>query len=404
VPPEEVRIPAAVKAKRGMNTRRRTTHVTRRLRSYAESISDRARSTSTPDISWLLDALVNALEGQYGAAWLARTNPSDLPAAIVPRGAPREFVRAARQWARATLNGRPGASRTLAGFSIGTDDHPLGIFVVGWNRGGRTDRWRREPAAAITRFLRVALAHSAAAHDRTDVIQATEPSRVVFGLLGTLAHEMRTPLTTIKGYATTLMEHPRAHTPAARLVALRAIEQETSTLTQLITELLEAAAINSGHLTFSPEPVLVNRIVERLAAEFAGRTPRHRFVLSFPSPWPVIRGDPRRLEMAFRNILDNAVKYSPRGGLVAVSGVARRREVVISIADQGIGIAPVDLNRLFDRFFRARRAAGVPGSGLGLPIARAIVERHGGRIWAESALGKGTTLHVALPRRPAHSS
>jgi signal transduction histidine kinase len=78
--------------------------------------------------------------------------------------------------------------------------------------------------------------------------------------------------------------------------------------------------------------------------------------------------------------------------------------VVISIADQGIGIAPVDLNRLFDRFFRARRAAGVPGSGLGLPIARAIVERHGGRIWAESALGKGTTLHVALPRRPAHSS
>jgi signal transduction histidine kinase len=226
-----------------------------------------------------------------------------------------------------------------------------------------------------------------------------DPSRATLDLLATLAHEMRTPLTMIKGHATSLLTEPQPWAPDRVQRALETIDEETSTLTTLISELLEAAAIDGGRLIIEPEPVLLNRLLERLAGEFQHRSPRHQFALAFPPRWPAIAADPRRLEQVFRNILDNAVKYSPHGGQITVSGAAGRTEVVVSIADHGIGIAPADLNRLFEKFFRARRSVRVTGSGLGLPIAHAIVEQHGGRIWAESAPGRGTTMHVALPRR-----
>ncbi|MCK4451681.1 MAG: PAS domain-containing sensor histidine kinase, partial [Anaerolineae bacterium] len=111
--------------------------------------------------------------------------------------------------------------------------------------------------------------------------------------------------------------------------------------------------------------------------------------------------DPHRIEQVLRNLLDNAIKYSLQGGLVVVRGEVREDEVVISVADQGVGIAPEHLNRLFEKFFRIKSALGrhVVGSGLGLPIARTIVESQGGRIWAESQVGQGSTFYFTLPLR-----
>jgi signal transduction histidine kinase len=114
----------------------------------------------------------------------------------------------------------------------------------------------------------------------------------------------------------------------------------------------------------------------------------------------VADADAGRIRRVLYNLLDNAVKYSPDGGLVVVRGEVSDNEITISVADQGHGIAPEHLNRLFERFFRVKFASGrhVVGSGLGLPIARNIVEAHGGRIWAESKLGEGTTVSFTLPR------
>ncbi|MBM4431801.1 MAG: cell wall metabolism sensor histidine kinase WalK, partial [Chloroflexi bacterium] len=127
----------------------------------------------------------------------------------------------------------------------------------------------------------------------------------------------------------------------------------------------------------------------------------HRLLIDFPRDFPIVDADPNRIEQVLRNLLDNAVKYSPDGGLVVIRGEVGEDEVVISVADQGVGIAPEHLNRLFEKFFRVTSALGrhVVGSGLGLPIARTIVESHGGRIWAESQLGQGTTLYFTLPLR-----
>jgi signal transduction histidine kinase len=114
-----------------------------------------------------------------------------------------------------------------------------------------------------------------------------------------------------------------------------------------------------------------------------------------------VYADPRRIEQVLRNLLDNAVKYSPAGGLVVARGQATDDEVIVSVADEGVGIAPEHLNRLFEKFFRVKSPLNqqVRGSGLGLPVSRTIVENHGGRIWAESELGKGTTIYFSLPRR-----
>jgi len=101
-----------------------------------------------------------------------------------------------------------------------------------------------------------------------------------------------------------------------------------------------------------------------------------------------------------RNVLDNAIKYSPDGGLIVIQGEVRPKDIVVSIADQGVGISPEDLIPLFEKYFRVKAPTGyhVAGTGLGLPVARAIVEAHGGRIWAESKAGQGTTLYFSLPR------
>jgi two-component system sensor histidine kinase VicK len=122
-------------------------------------------------------------------------------------------------------------------------------------------------------------------------------------------------------------------------------------------------------------------------------------MVDFPEHFPIVDADPDRIRQVLRNLLDNAVKYSPDGGLVITRGQCDEDEIVVSVADQGVGISPEHLNRLFDKFFRVDSGRGhhVVGSGLGLPISRTIVEAHGGRIWAESKVGQGSTFHFTLP-------
>jgi signal transduction histidine kinase len=226
-----------------------------------------------------------------------------------------------------------------------------------------------------------------------------EVDRFKAELISTLAHEMRTPLTSIKGYSTALlMEGVQFDLPAQREF-LEIIDQECDVLQDLIHDLLESSAIDAGLLKLEPQPVRLARLVHNVVDDLAHRTQDCRFMVDFAPGFPIIDADPRRIEQVLRNLLDNAIKYSPEGGLIVVQGEASESQVTVSVADQGVGIAPEDLNRLFEKFFRARSglAQHVVGSGLGLPIARTIVESHGGQIWAESQVGQGSTFYFTLP-------
>jgi len=227
----------------------------------------------------------------------------------------------------------------------------------------------------------------------------SEANRLKAELISTLAHEMRTPLTSIKGYSTALLMEEITFKPETQREFLQFIDEECDVLQTLIHDLLESSIIDAGLLRLEPQPLKLPPLVKNVTDDMARRTQIHRFLIDFPEHFPILDADPDRIVQVLRNLLDNAVKYSPEGGLIVVRGEVRKDEIVVSVADQGVGLAPEHLNRLFEKFFRAKSSLGrhVVGSGLGLPICRTIVESHGGRIWAESQVGKGTTLYFTLP-------
>lgn len=227
-----------------------------------------------------------------------------------------------------------------------------------------------------------------------------EADRLKSELIAALAHDMRTPLASIKGYTSALLLDDVHWDENTRAEYLKIIDEESSDLQTMIQDLLESSIIDAGLMQIEKEPTLLPRVVQGLIKEMTRRTAKHRFVISFPADFPIVKADPRRIEQVVRNLLDNAVKYSPDGGLVVVRGQVADDELIISVADEGVGIAPEHLNRLFEKFFRLKSPLHdkLRGSGLGLPVSRTIVESHGGRIWAESQLGKGTTIYFSLPQ------
>ena len=147
------------------------------------------------------------------------------------------------------------------------------------------------------------------------------------------------------------------------------------------------------------QPISLATLVRRAVQRVGSKSPEHRLLLRLPAKLPTVDADPRRIEQVLHNLLDNAVKYSPEGGTVTVSAAVQLGSMVVSVADQGIGIPLDEQSRVFERFYRATAAPSVSrrGVGLGLYICQGIVEAHGGSIWLESSPGSGTTVRFSLP-------
>ena len=204
----------------------------------------------------------------------------------------------------------------------------------------------------------------------------SEANRLKAEVISTLAHELRTPLTSIKGYSSALLMEGAEFSAATQREFLEIIDEECDVLQDLIHDLLESSMIDAGFLRLEMQPVRLPRLALAVLEDFSHLDSGHKFVADFAPDFPIVDADPQRVTQVLRNLVDNAVKYSPDGGLVVVSGVARADEIEVRVADQGVGIAPEHLNRLFEKFFRVKSGLGrhVVGTGLGLPIARAIIE------------------------------
>ena len=229
---------------------------------------------------------------------------------------------------------------------------------------------------------------------------ARRADRLRSEVMATLSHELRTPLAAIKGYSTALLLEEVDWSDEKRREFLHLIDEECDNLQRMIADILDSSMIDVGQLIIELQPIRLPYLAREIIEEMQRRTEKHQLVVDFPPNFPIIDADPHRIKQVLRNILDNALKYSPEGGLVVVRGEVRPTDIVVSIADQGVGISPEDLIPLFEKYFRVKSPTGyyVPGTGLGLPVARAFVEAHGGRIWAESKAGQGTTLFFSLPR------
>ncbi|MBI4493752.1 MAG: GAF domain-containing protein [Chloroflexi bacterium] len=218
--------------------------------------------------------------------------------------------------------------------------------------------------------------------------------------LASVSHELRTPLGFIKGYTTTLLRNDVTWEPAQQQEFLQIIDEEADRLTELVDGLLDAARVQAGRLRLRPQPVQIESILRRSIERMAGSLGdgHHRVELHAEAS-PTIVADGARLEQVVVNLLQNAAKYSPGGGLIEVHLGAEAQEVRIGVLDRGVGVPPAELDSIFEPFHRAQNgpAAGVGGAGLGLAICRAIVEAHGGRIWAEARPGGGTAVYLTLP-------
>ena len=217
-------------------------------------------------------------------------------------------------------------------------------------------------------------------------------------VLAILSHELRTPLAAIKGYVTAMLLEEVAWPEEKRREFLQLISEEADNLQTMIAEILDTTRLETGLLQIERQPMRLHHAAREVADEMQQRTTSHHFVLDFPHTLPLIDADPRRIKQVFRNILDNAVKYSPDGGPIIISGRSTADFVQISIRDQGIGMTPEQHSHLFEKFYRAHSSANGPrGTGLGLAICRLIVEGHGGEIWAQSEEGEGSTFIFTVP-------
>lgn len=226
-----------------------------------------------------------------------------------------------------------------------------------------------------------------------------EADRLKSEFISTISHELRTPLASIKGYTTTLLRKDVKWDEQTKTEFLEIIDEESDKLRELIDNLLESSKVEAGALQISKQPVLLDKLAQRAVSEVTPRAKRFEFVVEFPPRFPIIEADPRRIEQILHNLLENAVKYSPNGGRIMIRGEVGESFVTVSVADQGVGIPTEQIDRVFERFHRVdniqTRHAG--GSGLGLSIARALVEAHGGKIWAQSTVGEGSTFYFTLP-------
>lgn len=232
-----------------------------------------------------------------------------------------------------------------------------------------------------------------------DVTRDKAADQIKNQLLSTVSHELRTPLASIKGFATTLLRQDVRWDEATQREFLRIIEEESNRLEELIDNLLDLSQVEQGALRISREPVQLRRLVREAVENAQRRTEAHWFVVDLPSELPRVWADPRRIRQVLNNLLENAIKYAPNGGQITVTCELDADEVTVNIADQGQGIPSEFLRRIFDRFFQVDSASTrrTGGSGLGLAIAKAIIEAHGGRIWAESEQGQGSVFHFTLP-------
>lgn len=226
-----------------------------------------------------------------------------------------------------------------------------------------------------------------------------ELDRLKSDLLSTVSHELRTPLATIKGYSTMLLDYDRRLKRDEKREHLSSIDRAADRLTELVEHLLDMSRLEAGLLKLERRPTSISKLIKEAVNDAKLRTHNHKMVLNLAKRLPKVNGDARRIRQVLDNIIDNALKYSKEGTEVVVSAQRVRRKLFICVADQGIGIPAKDLERVFDRMYciEQRLTPQVGGVGLGLAICKGLVKAHGGRIWAVSEPGKGSTFYFTLP-------
>jgi len=394
----------------------RTTHPVRQLTQVVERIaqgdlSARLLPTTRDEVgkltvmfNWMAEELqekISTLSSQRQRLAAILEHMADGIIITDQEGRVQLINRAAARLLGTTQNVAVGAS-----FVQVARDHEL---VEAWRQ---CEQWDEEQVDTVelerrSLFVRIAVTPIHEADKRSclvvlqDLTQLRHLETVRRDFISNISNELRTPLASLKALVDTLRDGALDDPPAAQRFLDR-METEIDAVTQIVDELLELSRLESGRVSFQMQPVAVPELVEPPVERLRPQAERAvlRLETEVVPDLPLAMADAERVRRVVSNLVHNAIKFTPAGGLVRVRAAfdAAENEIVISVADTGVGIPADDLPRIFERFYKADRARQRgSGTGLGLAIARHIVQAHGGRIWVDSIEGQGSTFYFSLP-------
>ncbi|HVW11382.1 MAG TPA: ATP-binding protein [Bryobacteraceae bacterium] len=251
-------------------------------------------------------------------------------------------------------------------------------------------------AQSVTNLAAIGLERTRAQQAAARAEASRQSDELKSTLLDAIAHEFKTPLTTIKASTTALLAD-RPPTADLQRGYIELVDEEADRLGGLVTEAIQMARFEAGQVRLQREQTAVAELLEAAIAKTSHRLRGRQIDIDVPSSLPGVMADREMMELALRQLLDNAAKYSPPDSPIAISAASVDGHVAIRIRDFGKGVPPAESARIFDKFYRGRQDRGqIPGAGLGLAIARAVVESHHGTIRVESAAGEGAVFSVEL--------
>ncbi len=252
-----------------------------------------------------------------------------------------------------------------------------------------------ETLGAIANLAAIALEKARALDEASRAESARQSEALRSALLDSLAHDINTPLTSIKAAATSLL----ATADPSQRELLDIIDEEATRLNRLAAEVVAMASIDAGKMHLEKQPIAVAELVAAALETMVDDS--HPWRLDVPADLPVVEADPEFAAQVIKQFAENAVKYSPAGSPIAIFAERRDGKIAIGVGDHGPGIEENERARIFDRSFRGRRHRfNTRGTGMGLAIAKGIAEAHGGRAWVESEPGQGSVFYFSLPISP----
>ncbi|MBF6614223.1 MAG: GAF domain-containing protein [Chloroflexi bacterium] len=283
--------------------------------------------------------------------------------------------------------------------SIRLGDRQLGVLALGSDLPHAFNEEEAQILKGVADQLAVAIENVRLIKETAETTALRETNRLKDDFVSMVSHELRTPLASIKGYSRTLMGDDGHWDEQTRDEFLSIIADESDKLTDLVENLLEMSRIDAGRLPIVPEPILLWHFCKGVVERVSKHYPQMKFDCELGEGLPMVQADPRRVEQVVVNLLQNAAKYSGADVISVTGAYSGGQHAIISVVDNGIGIAPEYLPHLFDKFYRVDNGQGDSGvgTGLGLAIAKALVEAQGGRIWVESKPCAGATFAFTLP-------
>jgi two-component system, OmpR family, sensor histidine kinase KdpD len=248
---------------------------------------------------------------------------------------------------------------------------------------------------AIVNLVALTIEKARALDDASQAEAARQSEMLKSALLDSLAHDIKTPLTSIKAAVTSLLGSAAGGTEHELLTI---INEEADRLNELAKEVVEMARIEAGKLHLEKQPIAVADLVSGALADFSAALKQRPVSVRVPTDLPAVEADPEFATQVVRQFVENALKYSPEGSPLEISARRKNGKIIIGVADRGSGIEEDERARIFDKFFRGRKHRfATKGTGMGLAIVKGIVDAHGEKVWVESVPGQGSAFYFSLP-------